>query len=360
MEKFKYSIYILLCTLTFSFSTISFSQDQEEELEIKKTSTGHAVGETFLYKSSEANAVIVTNKHGNIIIDAWEEDSVKIEYEINVGTFDEDLARETIEQISINKYITGKKLYLKTMFEEDFQSSFTFSINYHIYVPPTVKAEITSNFGDIYCNGLQNYVQVKADYGKLFIQNDSVRLSTARMHLSFMESTISNTDTVNFFLNNCSMTLSNIEKISGVTSFSVLSADSIHQVKLKTNIDRITLNEADSVSITGEKTFCNISKLRQTGHFEINTGGLNLSVASSLKSLTVANEKVNTQISIPSGMQYLLHGEVKQGRLTHYRQNELNVMRDVDTITFSGEFGSDAKTNIILFNTMSNLTILEY
>jgi hypothetical protein len=357
MEKIRYSIYIFLSSLMFSFSTISFSQEEEEELEIIKTSTGHAVSESFLYESSEANTIIVTNKHGNIIIDTWEKDSIKMEYEINVGTFDEDLAKETLEQISVNEYITGKKLFVTTMFEEDFQSSFTFSINYHFHVPPDMKAEITSNFCDIYCNELQNYVQVKAEYGKLFLRNDSVRLTAAKIHLGFMDGNISNTDTVIFSLNNCNIDLRSIKKVSGITSFSVLNTDSVNTVDIKTNLDRITVSEVDSASITGEKTFCTVNNLKQTGHFEINTGGLNLSVAKTLTSLTVANEKANTELIIPSGMAYLLHGEVKQGRLTHYEQDELKVLRDVDTITFSGEFGSGAQTNIILFNKMSNLTI---
>ena len=358
MEKIRYSIYIFLSSLMFSFSTISFSQEkEEEELEVKQTTTGHMVGETLLYESKEANTIVVTNKHGNIIIDTWEKDSLKLVYEINVGTFDEDLAKETLEQISVNEYISGKKLFVKTMFEEDFQSSFTFSINYHFYVPPAVKAEITSNFCDIYCNELQNYVQVKAEYGKLFIKNDSVRLTAANMHLGFMDGNISNTDTVNFYLNNCNIDIRSIKKVSGITSFSVLNADTVNTIKLKTNLDRITVSEVDSVSITGEKTFCTVNNLKQTGHFEINTGGLNLSVANSLKTLTVANVKANTELTVPAGMQYLLHGEIKRGELNHYKLNDLEIMKDVDTITFSGEFGSDAKTNIILFNTSADLTI---
>ena len=357
MEKFRLSIYVVLFALIFSYNTPALAQDQEDELEVKKTSTGHATGETILYKGDEASAVAITNKHGNITIDAWEKDSIKIVYEINVGTFDEELAKETLEQISVNEYISGKKLYLKTMFEEDFQSSFTFSINYHLYVPPGIKAGLTSNFGDIYLNGLHEQIEVKADYGKLFIKNDSLNLPLAKMHLSFMEGDITGTDTVNFFLNNCTMSLHGVKKVSGVTSFSVLSGDSIQQVKLKTSIDRITLNSVEEASITGEKTFCKITGLSHTGHFEINTGGLNLSVAKTLTSLTVANKKANTELMVPSDIAYLLHGEVKQGRLSHYKQDELKVLHDVDTITFSGEFGSGAQANIILFNTMSNLTI---
>ncbi len=349
---FTYILFILL----FASGSISFAQD-EERPEPEKTSTGHAVSETFLYKSSEANAASITNKHGNITIDAWDKDSIKIIYDINVGTFDEDLAKETLDQITVYKYISGKKLHLTTRFEENFQSSFTFSINYHLYVPATLKAEITSNFGNIYFNGMQEEVYVKADYGKLFINNDSVNLKLARMHLSFFETEISNTDTVNFYLNNSTLNIKNIRKMSGKTNFSVLNGDSIQFVKLTTNIDRLNLNEIYSINIKGEKTFCTVNNLKYKGHFEINSGGLNVSVKRSLKSLTVANTKANTTVSVPTGLGYLLHGEVKQGKLTHYSQNELKVLRDIDTVTFSGEFGNDPKANITLFNTMSNLTV---
>lgn len=347
---------VLLLLNTFT----AFSQNNTDEPEPQKTSTGFMKSEVYLYKSKEAKSIVLTNRHGNIIIDTWDKDSVKIEYKINVGTFDKDLAKETLDQISINKYFVGKKLYLKTRFEEDFQSSFSFSINYHLHVPPALMVDITSNFGNIYITGLQKNIRVNAEYGKLFIKNDSTNTSKADLHLSFIEGEISKTDTVKVKLNNCTINLDHITELSGRTSFSVLKADTVSKVDLNTNIDRLTLNYVSSVSIKGEKTFCKINHLRDKGHFEINTGGLNVSVDNTLSSLTVANDKANTELQLPIGMPYLLHGEVKQGVLNHYAQNELKVLRDVDTITFSGEFGTNTETNIILFNTMSNLTIKEY
>ena len=360
MRSLMIQYIIPVITFMFSFSAITFSQQNTDEPEPQKTSTGFMKSEVYLYKSKEARSIILTNKHGNIIIDTWDKDSVKIEYKINVGTFDKDLAKETLDQISVNKYFVGRKLYLKTRFEDDFQSSFSFSINYHLHVPPALMANITSNFGNIYITGLQKDIKINAEYGKLFIKNDSTNTPKADLHLSFIEGEISKTDTVKVNLNNCTIDLDQVSKLSGRTSFSVLKADTVNKVELNTSIDRLSLNYVSSVTIKGEKTFCKINHLRNNGHFEINTGGLNILVDNTLNSLTVANDKANTDLQLPRGMSYLLHGEVKQGVLNHYAQNKLKVLRDVDTITFSGEFGTNAETNIILFNTMSNLTIKEY
>ena len=351
-SAFTYILFILL----LASGGISFAQD-EERPQPEKTSTGYTISETFSYKSSEANAASITNKHGNITIAAWDKDSIKIVYDINVETFDKRLATETFNQISIHKYISGKKLHLTTRFNENFQSGITFSVNYHLFVPATLKAEVTSNFGNIYLRGLQEEVSVKADYGKLFVKNNSARLKLARLHLSSFEVKISNTDIVNLHLSNSTVNIKNIRKMSGKTNFSMLKGGPIRLVRLTTNIDRLEINEVDSITLKGEKTFCTVNNLKYSGHFEINTGGLNVSVKRSLKSLTVANTKANTTVSVPTALGYLLHGEVKQGKLTHYSRDELKVLRDFDTVTFSGEFGNDPKANIILFNTMSDLTV---
>ncbi len=349
--------YIIL-VLTFALGEVSFAQyNNSERPEPQKTSTGYVVTETFLYKGKEAKAAVIVNKHGNITVDAWNKDSIKIVYKINVGTYDEDLAGETLDQIKVNKYITGKTLYLKTIYDEDFQSSFSFSVNYHLFVPPALKTKIVSQFGNLYLSGLKEEIKIKADYGKLFIKNDSTTLKAAILHLTFIDGEISKTDTVKFFLNNCKIDLNNIYKTSGITNFTVLNGNSIHNVSLTSNMDRINLNDVGTITVKGEKTFCTVNGLNEKGHFEINTGGLKVSVNNSLNSLTVANTKANTELSIPRGMAYLLHGEVKQGVLIHYDQNALKVLRDVDTVTFSGEFGMNPETNITLFNTGSNLTI---
>jgi len=363
MMKQRSKISVILLCLFFSFPLISvkgqIKNKEEEERIPEKTQTGYQYKDQIEYLSKKTNAIDLKNKYGNITVDAWDIDSVKIEYEININTFDEELAKELTEQITVEDNKAGKTLFIKTVFAEDFQSGVPFSINYHVHIPDKVNTKIKTGFGDTYVKDILSDISVTAEYGKLFITNqDSSNVYPSLvLTLSFIDGEISYANRAELNLNNCRFDIKRIGKVTGNTRFCVIMADTINNADLKTEIDRYTINYADSISVVGEKTFCTVNELNDSGHFEINEGGLNLKISDNLSTLTVANIKANTVLTVPSSLSYILHGEIKQGVLSHYSKNSLKIVRDMDTITFSGEFGENPKTNITLFNTSSGLTI---
>jgi len=339
---------------------LSFLSVKGQEKIVEKISTGYGFKDEIIHKAQGLNVLNIENKYGNITIDGWDNDSVQIDYEISIGTYTEDLAQEIMDQITVREYSTGNELFVKTLFEEEFHSAFTFSINYKIKVPYKLQTNIKTGFGNTFLKDIQGKVSVNAEYGKLFIKNpDSTELPDLNLTLDFVEGEIENAENANLTLNNCTFDIDRINNVSGKTKFSVIHIDELNQMKLKSEIDRFTIGHADSVTIIGEKSFITINNLSEFGHFEINTGGLKVKAGNSLKSLTVANIKANSEITLPETLSYLLHGEVKQGVFTHYRKNSLRLLREQETISFSGEFGDNPTTNIIIFNTSSSLSVLK-
>ncbi len=352
----KATVSTLGITILFLFSII-FVNGQEKT--VGKISTGYGFNDEIIHKAKGLNVLNIRNKYGNITVDGWDKDSIQIVYEISIGTYTEDLAQEIMDQITVREYTSGKELFIKTLFEEEFHSAFTFSINYKINVPYKLQTNIKTGFGNTYLKDIQGKISVNAEYGKLFIKNPkSTDLPELNLTLDFVEGEIENADNANLNLNNCTFDIDKISNISGKTKFSVIRINKVNRMNLTSEIDRFTISLADSVTITGDKSFITIDNLSEFGHFEINTGGLKVTAGNTLKSLTVANIKANSEITLPQTLRYLLHGEVKQGMFTHYMQNSLRILRDQETISFSGEFGDNPTANIIIFNTSSNLNIL--
>ncbi len=352
----KATVSTLGITILFLFLVI-FANGQEKTVE--KISTGYGFKDEIIHKAKGLNVLNIKNKYGNITVDGWDKDSIQIVYEISIGTYTEDLAQEIMDQITVREYTSGKELFVKTLFEEEFHSAFTFSINYKINVPYKLQTNIKTGFGNTYLKDIQGKISVNAEYGKLFIKNPkSTDLPELNLILDFVEGEIENADNVSLNLNNCTFDIDKINNISGKTKFSVIRIDEVNRMYLTSEIDRFTIGVADSVTITGDKSFITIDNLSEFGHFEINTGGLKVTAGNTIKSLTVANIKANSEITLPETLSYLLHGEVKQGVFTHYMQNSLRILRDQDTISFSGEFGDNPTANIIIFNTSSSLNIL--
>ena len=351
----KTKIIILITLFIFSFSIISVKAQEKVP---EKISTGFGYKEEIVHKAKGISVLDIKNKYGNITIEGWEKDSVVIVYEINIGTHNLELAQEILDQINVREYSTGKGLFIKTLFEEDFHSTFTFSINYHISIPYELQTDIKTGFGNTYLKDIQGEISVNAEYGKLFITNQNeTELPSLNLTLNFVEVEIQNAENATLNFNNCTFDINKINNLNGKTKFSVIKIQTVKQMKLTSEIDRFTISHADSVTITGDKSFCTINDLLLFGHFEINTGGLKVNAGNTLESLTVANTKANSEITLPQTLQYLIHGEVKQGLFSHYRKNRLRIMREQETISFSGEFGDKPTANIIIFNTSSNLNV---
>ncbi len=339
-------------------SLFSYTLANGQDKTVKKTSTGYGFNKEFIHKAKGINLLNIKNKYGNVTIEGWDKDSVQIVYEVSIDTYNKKLAQEIRNQITIREYTTGKGLFVKTIFEEDFHSAFTFSIDYKINIPFKLKTEIKTGFGNTFLKDVQGKVSIKAEYGKLFITNqNSEEAPELNLSLDFVEGEIEHAKSARINLNNCAFDINRINEIDGETKFSMIDIDEVNRVKLISEIDRFNISRADSVTITGEKSFCSIKNLSLFGHFEINTGGLKVGVGNTLKSLTVANERANSDIKLPANLNYLIHGEVNRGVFSHYQQSNLRVSREHETISFSGEFGDDPTTNIIIFNTSSNLSV---
>ncbi len=342
------------------FFLFTFMSVNGQEKVVEKISTGYGFGEEFIHKAKEIDALNISNKYGDITVNGWDKDSVQIVYEINIGTYNKDLAQEILDQINVREYSNGKELFVKTIFEEEFHSAFTFSINYRINMPYKLKSKIETGFGNTFLKDIQGKVSIKAEYGKLFITNqNSTDLPELNLTLDFVEGEIEEASNAQLILNNCTFNLNKIKNIGGRTKFSAININEVNRLELTSEIDRFSIIHADSVTITGEKSFCSIDKLSNFGRFEINTGGLKVNAGNTLTSLSVANIKANSEITLPSTLSYLIHGEVNQGLFSHYQKNNLKITREQETISFSGEFGDKPTANIIIFNTSSNLSVLK-
>jgi hypothetical protein len=328
----------------------------QEDIEPEKTSTGYCIKEVLVFKLSEANVLNITNKHGNIIIDEASKDSIRISYDINVGSFVEDAATEVLEQISVNDYVSEKTLYLKTMFEDEFQSAYDFSINYHIFVPSGTKLIINNEFGNIHLSNPNSDITVDAGYGDLFIKDsDDTPAGKVELKLNFINGDIRNITNASVYLSNCKLNFHGSDLLKGDTRFCIIKTDSVKEVNTSSEIDRYEINYSDKVNLKGEKTIATVSGLGKNGHFEIKSGKLDVGLSSSVSSLTVANEAATTTVEVPAGLSYVLNGEVKDGKIIHYRQNALKILKDMDTFSFSGEFGSEPFTNITIFNSSADI-----
>jgi hypothetical protein len=185
-----------------------------------------ATGNDFLYEKTKtithefkvtpSTYVELSNKYGNMTIETWDADSVKIVVDVEVRADEDDDLDELLGMIDVNvtqssgfviaetEWSDNAKFLKKLGFDisQNLGSGNKIQVDYTVYMPAELGLDIKNRFGDIFiakymgelevemahgnfrAHKLQRVKSIEAKYGKLRISE----LSTGRFDLSYMDS----------------------------------------------------------------------------------------------------------------------------------------------------------------------------
>jgi hypothetical protein len=227
----KYKAVILISLIGFLFSDPAHSQVYERSRH-----------ETKAWKISKETSLEIYNKYGNIHLFTWDQDSVKIEVDMNIKASKEAKLEKIYEYIdfefSENKYYVIARTRFNQQGEfwaevTDLASTFFSSgtkvqIDYSVYLPSTINLKIENKFGNVYTtdhlgkmsviisngdfksNDLKGNTDLNVSFGNAIINS----IASGKLSLNYSELELGNTN--NLVLDSKSSTI-NIEKAGTLT-----------------------------------------------------------------------------------------------------------------------------------------------
>ncbi|WP_430812214.1 MULTISPECIES: hypothetical protein [unclassified Carboxylicivirga] len=345
--KFLYSVFI--CCL------LSLLPAGAQVIESRVKST-----ERFMREFEAANIehLKIANQHGNIFISAWDEDLVEVETLITLGTRNETAREEILEMISINQRNYSGILDYMTTFSEDFFSNYPFSIDYHVKMPARLNLIIDNSMGDVSIDSIMGVIKLTQSYGKLQLQ-DIAPNKKHHFDLTFVDGRMDNIGDGEFTFSNCNLQLTQGGSMKGQTQYGMLNFENFGALNITSNTDRIAIANIDSIQLSGNRCIAKLEQVSTSLFCELIKGQLNIDAAPSIKEITISNQAVNTTIKLPLGLAYIINGEVSNGRFTHPTPQHLQLFKENNRISFSGNIGGEASrpANVILFNKDAFITI---
>jgi len=164
----------LICTTLFVFSGLFAAEDDYESTKTIIKTVGVSKGAT----------VEVYNKYGNIHVNTWQKDSVKIVVDVSSVSSkaiyaDKQLDRVRINISNVTHFVVAKTIYGSTSSIDQavsdildlgrqlmsYQSKVT--INYTLFVPSYIDLKIENRFGDVYIPAIDGKVFIDLSYGDL-------------------------------------------------------------------------------------------------------------------------------------------------------------------------------------------------
>lgn len=267
-----------------------WAQTVEETKSIQKT-----------YSIDPTARIEITNKYGNIHVNTWEKDSVKINVEYTVSAkdqkrFDKAAATLDFEFIETSHYIIARTVFLgsgKDLIRDlsaaiTNSPSSTINVNYELYIPAQARLNISNKYGDVYTEDLLGDVSFNLGYG-IFKAHDFI--GHANLTLNNCQATINSVQVGIVTLDYSELVLTQAGSIKLNSKASKTNIHKIDAITLDGKSDEITMDQCGKANVTGNFSKFTVSNL--TGNFSANTkyGNLNLYFAKTYQGDILLNTK---------------------------------------------------------------------
>ena len=130
----------------------------------------------------------VINKYGQVVINTWDNDSIRLEIEITAFGKSMIDARKTLDRVDVDFRQSGNYLTVESTFdkntnyikefwkviEDESRALFSKSkieINYKIFVPKRVNITLDNRFGDVYLQDFDGTARITVNHGNLRANN---------------------------------------------------------------------------------------------------------------------------------------------------------------------------------------------
>ncbi len=172
MMKLVFSLMVLLLS-TGTYAVNGPSDDSQRSKSVERT-----------FKVTPDGYFEVTNKYGQIIVNTWENDSIKINAEITAHGKDYEDARKLLSRVEVDFRQTGQYLTVETLldrksgffkelwnnisdYSKTLLSKTKLEIDYTIYVPRSINLEVENKFGDLYLSEITGKCDINISHGNL-------------------------------------------------------------------------------------------------------------------------------------------------------------------------------------------------
>ncbi|MFK5856447.1 MAG: hypothetical protein QM503_09980 [Bacteroidota bacterium] len=284
--SFKYStVTILLLLISISVSSQSFTKEDT----IRRS-----------FALEENTEIEITNKYGDITIENWDKDSIRIEIVYKVTSNKKPKLDPIYDAINFDFKANKYYVNVKTVFEG--RGSFWFdvseiannlfaagtytSIDYIIYVPANQHLNINLKYGSVYMTNHTGYFNLSISNGNLKAHSLS---GETKLNIDYGDAVVKNFTEAFVKLRYGTLDAQYAKKLSLTGQSSEFDLGIVDELIIDSKRDRVSIEEVNTISGTTYFTKLTIGEI--TGKLELSTK------YGSFKLQTISKNVSNVQIS---------------------------------------------------------------
>lgn len=311
------------------------------------------------YYVEKKSTIELINKYGQVILDTWSKDSVKINVKITAYGKNDEALSKNMERVDIDFKNFGDLLTIETILDRnssvfkevinslgDYSKTLIsrnkISIDYNLTIPETSSLILDNKYGDIYVQNLTEETTIKLAHGDLKAQELT---GVCKLNLSFGKARIKKMDKALIELKAAELDLVEGGDIELTSSSSTFDVNRVKSIKMDSRNDKVHLEKA--IAVRGNSSFSNvlIDSMLDRIDMELNYGDLGINnVNSNFTSVNLKSKSADVNISLDMGAYFSATLTGREDRMFLTRNfMGMDKTRSVDNdkiITLTGKVGS--------------------
>ena len=279
------------------------------------------------YDLSPNGKVHIENKYGNVVINGWDKDEVKVSVAIQVRHRKDENAKKLLDRIQPKAVQAGNFIQFileikdrdANIFAKYFSKANPFDIDksnvqidYEVYLPINAELNITNKFGDIIIDSWQGDLETNLQHGDIWINED---ISTAKVDMRFGKFNARKMDYGNIKMDNGSIDIENAQKLKIISSGSDISLNEISDLELYSSKDEVELEQIGD--LRGDFKFSNVDIESVTNEMFLTLRIAEVEIGKILKpdaKINIVQESSEINMNV-SGLSFEFRATLEQGLL---------------------------------------------
>jgi len=313
------------------------------------------------FPANENSVLTLHNKYGNIDIQNWDNQKIKIDVIVTVEHSNADKAKKMLSYIDVNFSSSGNSVQALTQIDDKFSRSGSwnngddFEINYTVLMPKNISLDLYNKYGNVNIDEVAGHANIELKYGNLtankLSRGNEKPLNTVSLGYA-NGSSITECNWLKANIKYSSLEIEKVKALVGYTSYMKLKIEEASSVVIEGKYDGYRFGKLSNLVINARYSNLYVDELSKK--LEADTKYTNVSIGympASFEGINVNTKYGTYKIGLDDSASYRLDGDAGYGKINYHDTGKVSRIQENTSMKVYGTVGSNSNptADVIIF-----------
>lgn len=283
---------------------------------------------------SSDGKVTIINKYGEVNINTWENNKVKIDVVITVHARNQEVANEVFERLQV-KMANGSS-YVRAETEIGSKSNGwkswwgssnndDYSIDYEIYMPKTNNLDLHNKYGNSHISAIGGEVSAEIKYGNIRLEEVGgsldmtlgygngtvIKSNDVEIELKYGKVRLKDARDVDIQSKHSKVFIDQAKDIKSLSKYDTYEIGTVNHFKNQGKYDNIEIASAETIRALSKYTDYDIDHIVSSADFDLQYGSATIAMSKDFSEVQILGRYTEYRIQVADGTEYRLDAATK-------------------------------------------------